>query len=68
MEQMLLWLGRAVGLAGVALCLFALVSRFSGSYWAGGFQVGTLLQGGIAGMCFACLCLLCVLVQRNGRR
>ena len=48
MNELLLWLGRVAGLGGLLLCLVALGSRFSGSHWVAGFQVGTLLQGAMA--------------------
>jgi hypothetical protein len=65
MEIVLLWIGRLVGLAGVALCAWAIFNRLSGSYFAGGFQVGTLLQAGTAAMLAACFCLLLVLTNRQ---
>jgi len=58
MNELLLWLGRGVGLGGVLVCLLSAVVRLKGSYFIGGFQVGTLLLAGIALMTFACLCLL----------
>ena len=58
MNELLLWLGRSVGLGGVLVCLLSAVVRLKGGYFIGGFQVGTLLQAGIALMTFACLCLL----------
>jgi hypothetical protein len=44
--------------AGVALCTAAAALRLTGRYWLGDFQVGTLLQIGVAGMVLGCLCLL----------
>jgi hypothetical protein len=68
MEPFILWAGRLGGLAGVLFCVAAFAARLGGTYWAAGFQVGTLLQVGIAGMAFGCLCLLWVLVDRRRRR
>lgn len=64
MEIVLLWIGRLAGLAGVTLCMWAIYNRLNGSYSAGGFQVGTLLQAGTTAMLVACLCLLIVLTNR----
>jgi hypothetical protein len=44
------------------------VARFSGRYFLGAFQLGTLLLAGIALMTGACVCLLLVLVRRTGQR
>lgn len=67
MKELLLWLGRVAGLGGLLLCLVALGSRFSGSHWVAGFQVGTVLQAGTAAMVFGGLCFLAWLVE-NARR
>jgi hypothetical protein len=47
------------------LCVAAVVARVGGRYWLGGFQVGTLLQAGIAVMIVGCLCFLAVLIERS---
>jgi hypothetical protein len=67
MESLLLWTGRIAGIAGLALCAWAAYGRLSGAYYAGGFQVGTLLLAGMAGMLIACLCHLLVLTERSRR-
>jgi hypothetical protein len=67
MENALLWIGRLAAMAGVALVAVAAVVRLGGAYWLGGFQMGTLMLGGIAGMLIGCLCLLSVLVSRTDR-
>lgn len=64
MDKLLLTLAAAAGLGGVLLCVAAVVGRFSGSYWLGGMQVGTLLLAGTAAMVAGCLALLAVLVRR----
>lgn len=56
------WIG---GLAGVALCAASVAARLAGNFWLGGFQTGTLLQGGIAAMVFGCFCFLAVLMERR---
>jgi hypothetical protein len=51
-------IGISSGIAGALLCLVGVLFRLQGSYWLGGFQVGTLLQAGTAAMVFGCFCLL----------
>lgn len=67
MESFLRWTGRLAGLAGVLICAGAILARLSGSYLLGGFQVGTLLQAGVAAMVVACLAYLALLAERGGR-
>ena len=64
LNALLLWLGRVAGVAGVLICLAAGAARLGGQYWLGGFQLITLLQGGMAAMIAACLCFLVVLTER----
>lgn len=66
MGSLLRWIGRLAGLAGVVICAAAILARFAGSYFVGGFQVGTLLLGGIAAMLIACLSYLVLLVEQRG--
>lgn len=68
MDGLLLWSGRAAGLAGLLLCLAAIGGRVAGKYWIGGFQVGTLLQAGIAAMVFGALCFVALLVNHAMKR
>ena len=67
MEILLLWAGRLAGLAGVLLSAWAVYSRLTGSYFVGGFQIGTLLQAAITALLLACLCFLVVLTNRPRR-
>jgi hypothetical protein len=67
METLLLWVGRLAGVGGVVLCAWAVAIRVRGSYFAGGFQVGTLLQAGMTAILIGCLCLLVVLTNRSRR-
>jgi hypothetical protein len=67
MEILLLWVGRLAGLIGVVLCSWAVYNRVAGAFFAGGFQVGTLLQGGMTAILLGCLCLLIVLTNRPPR-
>jgi hypothetical protein len=64
MQELLVWIGRLAGIAGVALCAVAAVVRLAGAYWLAGFQVGTLLLIGVAGMVLGCWCLLVALTER----
>lgn len=52
------WLGRIAGIVGLLLCALAVVARITGHYTLGGFQVGTLLEAGIAGLAAGCFLLL----------
>jgi hypothetical protein len=65
MNGRLLWIGRVAGVVGFLVCAVAGLARLSGLFWLGGFQVGTLLLGGIALMCAACVCFLWVLTARG---
>ena len=67
MEILLLWVGRLAGLTGVVLSVCAVYYRVTGSFFAGGFQVGTLLQAGMTSILIGCLCLLVVLTNRRPR-
>ena len=67
MESLLLWIGRIVGVAGLALSAWAGYTRLTGGYHAGGFQTGTLLLAGMTGILIACFCLLLVLTERSRR-
>lgn len=58
MNNLLLWAGRAAGVAGLLVCLVAFGVRLSGQYFLGGFQLGTLLQAGTSAMIAGCFCLL----------
>lgn len=68
MQDVLVWIGRLAGVAGVALCAVAVVARLIGAFWLGGFQVGTLLQVGVAAMVLGCLGYLAALTERFGAR
>lgn len=65
MNKLILWMGRVAGISGVLLCAVAAAMRLSGIYWFAGFQLGTLLQMGMAAMIAGCLCFLAVLTARS---
>ena len=67
MENFLLWMGRIAALAGVFVCVCAVYGRLTGTYYFGGFQVGTLLQAGIVALLVACVCFLTILIERPRR-
>jgi hypothetical protein len=63
MKTVLMWAARAAGVLGVAAMLIAFASRLGGMHWLGGFQVGTVLQAGMAAMLLACLAYLAALAE-----
>ena len=67
MKSALVWIGRAAGALGVAICALGLVARVTAHYTVGSFQVGTLLLAGTAAMVAGCLALLWALTSRDGQ-
>lgn len=63
MNNLLRWLGRSAGVIGVLLCAVSFLARAAGVWTIGGFQVGSVLQAGMAGMILGCLAYLAVLVD-----
>ena len=63
MSNLLRWTGRSAGIIGVLLCAVSVVARVAGVWAVGGFQVGTVLQAGMAAMILGCLAYLVVLVD-----
>lgn len=66
MHALLKWIARIAGVLGVAVIVLAVVGRVAGAYWLGAFQVGSVLQAGMAATLVACLAYLAVLVERRG--
>lgn len=64
MHRLLLLAGRLSGLGGLALCLIAGIARLSGSFWLGGYQVGTMLVAGIGALAAGSFLLLWALTER----
>jgi hypothetical protein len=60
-NSFLLSFGRVAGVLGLLLSLGSFAARVLGHYFLGGFQVGTLLLGGVAAMIAGCFCLLLVM-------
>lgn len=67
MQALLTWIGRVAGIVGVAVAGLAVVGRLGGAYWLGGFQVGTLLQAGMASMLVACLAYVAAIAESPRR-
>lgn len=67
MHNLLIWIARLAGILGVALIVVAGFARLSGAFWLAGFQIGTLLQAGMAAMLVACLGYLASLAERGPR-
>lgn len=65
MDGLLLLLGRAAGFVGLLMCVVAAVARLLGKYYLAGFQLGTMLQAGIAAVVVGCFLLLLVLVTQG---
>ena len=63
METLCKWIARLAGIAGVAAIAVAIISRLAGAYLLGSFQVGTILQAGMAAAVIACLAYLVVLAE-----
>lgn len=63
MNNLLRWTARSAGVIGALLCLVSFVARLAGVWTIGGFQVGTVLQAGMAAMILGCLAYLAVLVD-----
>ena len=64
MIELLKWSARAAGLLGVVLVAVSVAVRFTGSYSLGSFQIGTVMQAGMAAMLFACLAYLAIMAER----
>jgi hypothetical protein len=67
MQSFFKWIARLAGIVGVAAIVVAIVGRLAGAYLLGSFQVGTILQAGMAAMLLACLAYLVALVETVGR-
>jgi len=63
METLLLGCGRIAAGAGVLICIVAIVARLTGRFFLGTMQVGSVLQGGMAALLVASVCLLLVLTK-----
>ena len=66
MQVLLRWAARIAGLIGIAAMAIAVIGRVAGLDWFGAFQVGTVLQAGMAAALVACLAYLAALAERPG--
>lgn len=66
MQKLLLWVGRIGGGVGVIVCAIAILMRMRGVYNFAGFQIGTLLLGGVAAMVLGCLGYVAAIAERSG--
>jgi hypothetical protein len=63
MHGFLVWIARVAAIGGVGIMLLAVGGRLSGLYWLAGFQMGTILQVGIAMVLVGCLGYVAALVE-----
>jgi hypothetical protein len=68
MEKLLILIGAGIGILGVVMCAAAVVSRFAGTYYLAGVQIGTIMNGSVAAVAIGTLCLVGVLVLRTPPR
>ncbi|HSC23630.1 MAG TPA: hypothetical protein VLG08_07960 [Casimicrobiaceae bacterium] len=61
----LAWLGRLLGVVGLAVCAVSGIARLAGRYMLDRFPVVTLFQGGVALLVAGCFFLLLVVVTRR---
>jgi len=67
MRGLLVWIARVAGIGGIGLMLLAAGGRLGGVYWLAGFQIGTILQGGLAMTLVGCLGYVAALVEYRER-
>lgn len=67
MGMLLIWIGRLGGILGIVLAGIAVVTRVGGAFYARGYQVGTLLQAGMALMLLGCLAYAAAIAERPAR-
>jgi len=63
MRALLTWISRFAGIIGVVVIAVAVAGRLAGAYWLQGFQLGTVLQAGMASTLVACLGYVAALVE-----
>jgi hypothetical protein len=68
LRTLLIWAARLSALAGIALIALAVVTRFSGSFRVGTFDVATVLFGGMVALVAGCLAYTASLAEYPGAR
>ncbi|HJY34769.1 MAG TPA: hypothetical protein VJ260_07940 [Vicinamibacterales bacterium] len=63
--ELLRWTARIAGLIGIVLSIGACLSRLSGRYQLGSYQVLTVLQAGTTVMVLGCLLYLAFIAERR---
>jgi hypothetical protein len=67
MQALLMWIGRLAGIVGVVVVGVAAIGRLDGVYRLGGFEVGTILQAGMAAILIGCLGYVAAVAERTHR-
>jgi hypothetical protein len=67
MHELLVWIARAAAIGGIGTMLLAVGGRLGGAYWLAGFQVGTILQAGMALTLVGCLGYVAALAECRQR-
>jgi hypothetical protein len=65
MQGLLIWVGRLAGIVGFLVVVAAVAGRLLGVYRLGGFEVGTILQAGMASILIGCLGYVAALAERT---
>ena len=65
MSDLLLWAGRLAGVLGVVVCAAAFVARATNVWHVGSFQVGAVLQAGMAFMLLGALSYVAYIAERR---
>lgn len=65
MNELLITVGRWVGMAGLLVCTLAVMWRLLGNYHLGGFEIATLFEGGTSAVLISCFLLLLARVDRH---
>ena len=63
LRDVMLWVGRLVGIGGVLVCVVAFVARLSGSFMIFGLATGTVLQASNAMMLIGCVSYLALVTR-----
>ena len=58
MQNYILLAGRAAGILGILVCIIAVATRISGSYYLAGMETESLLLGGTSAVVVGCFLLL----------